>query len=387
MPELHHILPTSLAFLLLVTYLYFYPSNYYEEYFYTLGESSYQTNIHLIDDFIDPKILADLDTFENEDKFEKEEQLSKEELGKIPQNHTNVIVFEPLTDLQISKEEDIQKERLALLNAECLKRKIQNLPDYAIYSPMKVHHTFQPCADIPVKNQFTYCIPLKTGTTNIQRLLVRNTCSNLTEAKLSVPGIFYQLPRLSDYLRKTKNNARNYEPVKEILHSDIGHALNVRHPFARLASAYRQKFETKFYKKNFKMYKSYGKIMQKYDQLSGRNYTSEDKFIASFESFLVMIAESDPKNYNIHWKTFEQTCGPCQHNYNFISKTETADLDSQYFAEKFIGVSTAVDTAYGGSTFYSKGMYEGLPKQLIDTIYAIYRRDFEMFGYSLEDSF
>ena len=245
---------------------------------------------------------------------------------------------------------------------------------------------FQPCPDIPVKSQFTYCIPLKTGTTNIQRLLVRNTCSNLTETKLSVPRIFYQLPRLSDFM-KSKQNYTNYQPVRDILTSDIGHALNVRHPFARLASAYRQKFETNFYRKNFRMYKSYGQIMQRYDQLRGRNYTSEDKYIASFESFLVMIAESDPKNYNIHWKTFEQTCGPCNHNYNFISKTETAELDSQYFSEKYIGVPTAVDTAYGGSTFYSKGMFEGLPKQLVDAIYAIYKRDFEMFGYSPKDNF
>ena len=92
----------------------------------------YQTNIHLIDEFIDPKVLAALDTFENEEKFEKEETISKEELGKIPQNHTNVILFKPLTDKQKSEEEDIQKERLALLKAECLKQ-IKNLPDYAIY--------------------------------------------------------------------------------------------------------------------------------------------------------------------------------------------------------------------------------------------------------------
>ena len=76
--------------------------------------------------------------------------------------------------------------------------------------------------------------------------------------------------------------------------------INVRHPFARLLSAWRQKFRRDHW--NLKAYvRNYGAAISKFEKI---NYENENVF--SFRAFLEYVADvAEINKFDYHWKTMD----------------------------------------------------------------------------------
>lgn len=139
--------------------------------------------------------------------------------------------------------------------------------------------------------------------------------------------------------------------------------------------------------------------MQNYDQkhnIQKPDNDDDNQFVGSFESFLNMIIKTSNSgknwyNTNPHWWSYQFTCQPCYLNYNFISKTETADNDSK-IAFNYIYKNPLISQISGpyknkSNASEVKKLFDSLDPDLVRRIYKIYENDFLMFGYNLEEDF
>merc|ERR1712173_489977 len=100
---------------------------------------------------------------------------------------------------------------------------------------------------------------------------------------LTPPLLFKIYPRVSDIVPEANGGRRKYKignlkrvqlralkRRKKVLAASESsiHGINVRHPLARLVSAYRQKFEKNYYEEHEAIYRSYGKLMRYFDNKS-----------------------------------------------------------------------------------------------------------------------
>ncbi|XP_076356825.1 carbohydrate sulfotransferase 12-like isoform X1 [Tachypleus tridentatus] len=155
----------------------------------------------------------------------------------------------------------------------------------------------------------------------------------------------------------------------------------VRHPFDRLVSAYRNKLERKGLNIFTKPLMSVMRKNRRVNTLSSKNWPT-------FKEFVLYLLENDPLKYNKHWKPYHIRCDPCNVWYNFIGKMETIDHDLKYLANKLnLNVSnTRINSSSKGTSLNYKYFLELTVKEL-KGLYEIYREDFELFGYNIDQVF
>jgi len=223
------------------------------------------------------------------------------------------------------------------------------------------------------------CLPPKTGTTNWQRFYAGLIYPDKKPEDFQVPEIFTQLPRIS------KKNKEDEIPAKIAERSDYLKLINVRHPFARLLSAWHQKFHRNFH--NLKKYvRQFGRPeIEKFEDFNDENET-----VYSFEAFIKYVANrTRMENYDYHWKTMSHICLPCQVNYDIVTMQETSSSDAQFLLEyKKLHGLTYLPGQYNDSPLLSTSLVENfanIPRETIEKLYKIYFMDFVLFDYSIDE--
>ena len=89
-----------------------------------------------------------------------------------------------------------------------------------------------------------------------------------------------------------------------------------------------------------------------------------------------------------HLHAFWSSCNYCHLNYEVIGKMETFTNDSNYIMAK-TGMRPSIEQAHissGGSTSdLAKDYFANVPNQLIEKLQQLYKIDFEMFDYDIQD--
>ena len=111
--------------------------------------------------------------------------------------------------------------------------------------------------------------------------------------------------------------------------------INVRHPFARILSAWRQKFGKDFW--NLGMYvRKYGKSISKFEEI---NYENENVF--SFRAFLeYIVAVAEINQFDYHWKTMDFEV--CKIDKDCLCSSET---QTRFYAAREIRGARFLKTA------------------------------------------
>ncbi|XP_069101095.1 carbohydrate sulfotransferase 14-like [Argopecten irradians] len=163
----------------------------------------------------------------------------------------------------------------------------------------------------------------------------------------------------------------------------------VRNPFERLLSAYRNKFAGK----GFHEFREEGKEIIKRFRKNATRESLEKGNDVSFLEFVQFLTDEETENLNDHWEKYNTLCHPCTVRYDFIGKYETISRDADFILRdigappeiQFPKRSDKYTTEETRNTF--EKYYSQIPGEYIVKLWNMYRLDFELFGYSLSDSF
>eukprot|EP00111_Clytia_hemisphaerica_P018061 TCONS_00053439-protein len=155
----------------------------------------------------------------------------------------------------------------------------------------------------------------------------------------------------------------------------------VRHPFERLASAYRNKFadNNTYFEKTYgsRILKMFRKDLSKEEYNRGRG--------ATFQEFVRWIVQVEP--YDPHWYPATKLCHPCQIRYNFIGKMESLLRDAKEVVRRVDSVHKFPKTWTDGYKVSSNDLmfhlFSTLDEKDILGIYKYYKEDFDAFDYGL----
>jgi hypothetical protein len=175
----------------------------------------------------------------------------------------------------------------------------------------------------------------------------------------------------------------------------------VRHPFERLASAYKERVATlgkdrvqpePHYDGVRKMICYRNTRLNSAQRLLTRRNPCED-VIPTFEQFVQYILTNTETPVGIarmdtHWQPYAVVCQVCKFQYNFIGKYETFNDDFNLLLKR-LNVSDWNNQkrrgASGHTTRDYQQLFSSLPDDLICRLKRLYKDDFQLFNYRIED--
>jgi hypothetical protein len=215
------------------------------------------------------------------------------------------------------------------------------------------------------------------------------------------PSLFLNPWRLSLHRTFPDIHFKRLANVSQIFSPSFTRFLFVRHPFERLASAYKERIAT-LAKDRIQPEPFYDTIRERICyRCMGFNYIKRrilgynpcEGYIPAFKDFVEYVLTNTETPNGIaqmdnHWKPYTIICQVCQFNYNFIGKYETFKNDlnfllnrlniSDWNNEKRRGTS-------GHTTWDYRQLFSSLSDDLICRLKHLYRDDFNLFDYRLED--
>ena len=227
------------------------------------------------------------------------------------------------------------------------------------------------------KYKVVYCPIPKVATSNWKRIF-QALEGRATDPMEISKGVVHQLNF------STFKNINRYE--QNILMNRFYTFLFVRHPFERLLSAYKDKFDNpnnNYYPKQIGSI-----ILKKFRNGTDNADYSSGKGVTFVEFIKYVIDEFEKENVvDNHWDTIHNLCQPCQVKYDYIGKFETLFEDSDnVFREIGVDEVLAFPDRGSGKHPVKKSlllfkMFSELPSNTLNKLYQIYSADFEAFGY------
>ena len=157
-----------------------------------------------------------------------------------------------------------------------------------------------------------------------------------------------------------------------------------RHPFTRILSAYRDKFEGKG--NDDPRYYEFGrKIVEKYRSEKDKKRIKSEK--ATFKEFVNFLIDTKVKN-DRHWKPVYWLTLPCGYNYTVFGKQETFSDDTNYIINTFNlkGAEPVWENRNAGNKDGDllQTYYKQINKEELQDLYRLYHLDFRVFDYDYE---
>jgi len=193
--------------------------------------------------------------------------------------------------------------------------------------------------------------------------------------------------------KKTKDKLKilsNYTTIdrRKILKS-YKKFIFVREPFERLLSAYRDCFWGKF-KRRTDTWKRYRKairfVLAKHSGLE-IDVDADNTTFEQFATYLV-LRWKESKSFEVHWREQYKLCHPCQVQYDYFGHYETLQDDAQFILKK----NKLEDKVFfpewqpTNTSSLMKSYYSTLSLLRIRQLWNIYKKDFELFGYTYPEA-
>ncbi|CAG7828321.1 unnamed protein product [Allacma fusca] len=207
-----------------------------------------------------------------------------------------------------------------------------------------------------VWNLFTERIPMKNRATKTPlQVVLKSTYKNINA---------------SDY-----EDAAKSESVKKVL--------LVRHPFARLVSAYEDKLKNRTAKSDsMYFFRSYGvKINRKYRERKGVKALKKKE--PTFQEFVEYLLKTDPVLYDEHWQPISVLCGMCHVRYDYIIRQEDLERTSAFYL-KNLGFPPSFAISWQNPTTILEPKtnlteyFKDIPRRKMIRLFQIYQDDFQL---------
>ncbi|XP_022109255.1 carbohydrate sulfotransferase 10-like isoform X2 [Acanthaster planci] len=234
------------------------------------------------------------------------------------------------------------------------------------------------------KSKILYCALPKTGTTNWKRVFMvlegfRPNVENVSFLDANVNNGFKEVPH-SSLLRQILN-LNTYTRF-----------VQVRHPFARLISAYRNKISGEATRsgQDPKFTDISLHIVRKYRRgAEGEDFNPETLRVTWDEWIQYLTDPTELSRFDPHWREMYKLCLPCRVNYDVVGKLETVESDSKFLLNyldlKQLRFPTSRPLFHHGIDREDKELLEhyfgNMSTRNLQRLYNIYKLDFELFGY------
>ncbi|XP_058794472.1 carbohydrate sulfotransferase 11 [Phymastichus coffea] len=250
----------------------------------------------------------------------------------------------------------------------------RNEPTMTIDDPKIFHNIL-----VDDKHKLLYCYVPKVACTNWKRVLMMAAGKWKGNSPLEIPanlvhasGSFVRLSNSS--LAEIEDKLASYDKL-----------IVVRHPFERLLSAYRNKFEARYQSSAYFQSRFGRKIIKRYrlNATAESLAKGDDVIFAEFVDFIV----NDKGSRNEHWESISELCHPCLVNYNLVSKYETLVEDATEILDRIDASSITFPVRPQNSQPTGKMLdkyYSKLTWAQLRDLAKLYRDDFYLFEYSLE---
>jgi len=159
-----------------------------------------------------------------------------------------------------------------------------------------------------------------------------------------------------------------------------------RHPFARIASAFRNKLEdrTRSHDGNY-FFSTYSTQIIRLS----RGSVHPDSPEPSFQEFIDYLLATPVENYDEHWQPVSLRCRVCQLDYSHVLQYENLGVDWQFFLQD-AGLPNDLVLPWenkGALPGALKDYFGNITRSQQEKLAEKLAADFAMFGYSLEDDF
>ncbi|ROT74612.1 putative carbohydrate sulfotransferase 11 [Penaeus vannamei] len=155
--------------------------------------------------------------------------------------------------------------------------------------------------------------------------------------------------------------------------------LIVREPFQRLLSAFRDKIEAN-HQAHYRSLRCH--IQTKVGRRSRRGVDCQP----TFPEFVDYLLEERAKGHapNEHWAPYYSFCSPCQVAFDYVLRFESLSQEEAFLVAKFHSGGGSGLSVCGRGVDYetaTRHYFSQLSEARLLALYAIYKRDFEIFGY------
>lgn len=293
----------------------------------------------------------------------------------------------------ISEQMEVQKERVARLTKTCLSH-----PEIAIrqYTNLVWDTSRTP----PV----IYCPIYKVASTTWMVYFLRLAHVNdhntaLDKYKWKSKDRKKYMPRFGGGHRRVFQEYKAPKTIKEkneVFRKSLRFIV-VRHPFARLLSAYRDKIETPKPKPFVPYFLDLQRaIILKY-RLANSNITTSSPTFSEFVNYVIESTANlkTAKQWFeevVCWAPYWVQCGVCASDYQLVIKLETMTADEQFLAQ--VASMKEIENVHewrnlkknqSSSTAVLPDYYKNLSKRQILLLYDRFKLDFDLFGYSVNE--
>ena len=192
-------------------------------------------------------------------------------------------------------------------------------------------------------------------------------------------------------------NLHSLSNVSQILAPHYLRVMFVRHPFARLASAYKERIailakdrvEPELYYDSIRR-----SICRRYTRFKSVKASTQKQdpckdFIPPFEHFVryILMGTGTPAGVarmDAHWQPYSIVCQVCKFNYNFIGKYETFTEDFTSLVQHLNATDWNIQKRIGASGYTTSDyqqLFASLPDELLCQLEHLYKDDFRLFNY------
>ena len=245
------------------------------------------------------------------------------EIEEIVWNHpTDVLQLDPTS----VSEDNIYSKRQQQIDQTCDKYSIGshnsggNITKYQLMEKSAALPPEMTLLHLP-KRALLYCWMRKAASTSWNKIFFTLVNKKVPEQNLHEAAAFFRPKK---------------ESLQKIFDESISFTF-VRHPFVRLVSAFRDKFELGA--KNNYIYKMYAADILNIPAASGEKTEAYMRMIYSkiaslprptFPQFVDYLLRTRIEEYNDHWLPYWIHCNFCHQKFNMVGKVETIEEDTEY---------------------------------------------------------
>ncbi|XP_069180480.1 carbohydrate sulfotransferase 10 isoform X2 [Procambarus clarkii] len=299
---------------------------------------------------------------------------------------------DPDIERLISEQMAVQKERVGRLTETCLRhpeaatRQYINLVWDVSRTPPLVY-----CPIYKVASTTWMVYFLRLAHVNDNNAALHKYKSRSRDRKKYMPRFGGGHRRVFEEYKAPKTAQKKSEVFRQSLRFIV-----VRHPFARLLSAYRDKIENPKPKPFVPYFLDLQRaIMLKY-RVANTNVNSTSPTFSEFVNYVIDSTENlkTAKQWYeevVCWTPYWVQCGVCSSDYQLVIKLETMVADEQFLAH--VADLKEIQNVHEwrnlkrdqASTAVLPDYFKSLTKRQIWLLYDRFKLDFDLFGYSIDE--